>query len=76
MDYCHSIKKVASPFIYLLFILFVISFVVNSQITARFGDCGYHGKPNNIDELDNNEKLKRIWLDSPLLRCVNNHTYY
>lgn len=48
----------------------VASFVFNTLITGYYGECNYHGTPTNIDKLQGGERLKKLWLDSPLLRCI------
>lgn len=48
----------------------VASFLFNALVTGFYGECNYHGTPTNIDKLKGNERLKKLYLDSPLLRCV------
>lgn len=47
----------------------MVSFLMNTQITANYGDCLFHAYPTIIDDLSQTDQLKRIWLHSPILRC-------
>lgn len=46
------------------------SYLFNTQITANFGECGFHGTPSNIDSLDLRGRDRRLWFDSPIIRCI------
>lgn len=64
----HKIRQ--NPATLLVISSVLVSILFNTQITGEFGECGFHGKPTNIDNLRGVERLKRLWLDSPIFRCV------
>jgi hypothetical protein len=65
-DYFDILKK------YFVLILVVVFFSVifHSVFFANYGDCGFNGHPQNIDLLNRKAFNERIWLDSPILRCI------
>lgn len=48
-----------------------IAVLFNTQISANYGDCLFHAYPTDIDHLSQPEQLKRIWLHSPIVRCMH-----
>ncbi len=47
-----------------------ISILFNTQMNANFGDCNFNRYPKDIDILRGTQKTQRLWLDSPIFRCV------
>ncbi len=69
-DFLHQHTPKSELKVSLIAFTIFASFLVNTQLSANQGDCGYHSYPSNIDFLNERELLKRLWLDSPILRCV------
>lgn len=53
----------------LVVLAFAASVLINTQILANFGDCGFNAQPESVDMLPLPYTSARLWQDSPLLRC-------
>lgn len=49
----------------------ILSIFFNTQINANYRDCGFNSQPSDIDYLNNKEKIKRLFTDSPIFRCLS-----